>query len=46
VRWTEPLADVALMAGFADQSHMTRALRRSTGTTPAGLRRLFTPGGG
>jgi AraC family transcriptional regulator len=34
-----PLAEVALTAGFADQSHLCRALRRSTGRTPGWLRR-------
>src|SRR6202012_4232254 len=29
-----PLADIAAMAGFADQSHFTKAFRRVTGTTP------------
>ena len=36
----EPLADVALSAGFADQSHMTRDLVRRTGLTPRALRLL------
>jgi AraC-like DNA-binding protein len=31
----EPLAEIALMCGFADQPHMTRAVRRLTGRTPA-----------
>jgi AraC family transcriptional regulator len=43
VRGDEPLAAIACSAGFADQSHMSRALRSATGTTPAGLRRLFSP---
>jgi len=34
----EPLASVALMAGFADQSHMTRSIRSALGTTPGRLR--------
>jgi AraC family transcriptional regulator len=33
-----PLAEVALAAGFADQSHLTRTFRRLTGTTPAAFR--------
>ena len=33
------LAEVALRAGFADQSHFTRVFRRVTGTTPAAFRR-------
>lgn len=32
------LARVALEAGFSDQSHLTRVVRRATGTTPARLR--------
>ncbi len=35
-----PLAEVALMSGFADQSHFTRHFRRAMGTTPAAYRRL------
>jgi len=31
---TQPLAEIAVMAGFADQSHMTRTFRRLLGTTP------------
>jgi AraC family transcriptional regulator len=44
VRWVEErlggdlsLAELALAAGFADQSHMTRAFRRVTGTTPGAV---------
>lgn len=33
-----PLCEVALAAGFANQSHMALAVRRSTGTTPKRLR--------
>lgn len=33
------LSDVALEAGFADQSHFTRTFRALTGTTPADFRR-------
>ena len=36
-----PLSRVALDAGFADQSHMTRALRGAVGTTPAEARRTL-----
>lgn len=36
------LAGVAARAGFADQSHMTRAIRAETGTPPAALRRHLT----
>ena len=35
------LADAALAAGFADQSHMTRAFRRQFGVTPARYRAAF-----
>jgi AraC family transcriptional regulator len=33
------IADVALAAGFYDQSHLTRSFRRALGTTPAVQRR-------
>ncbi len=36
-----PLRDIAVDAGFADQSHLTRTFRRSTGVTPAAFRRLL-----
>jgi AraC family transcriptional regulator len=35
------LSDIAGMAGFADQSHMTRTFQRVTGTTPAMMRRTL-----
>jgi AraC family transcriptional regulator len=34
-----PLADVALQAGFSNQSHMARCMRRIIGVTPGTLRR-------
>lgn len=34
----QPLAEVAIAAGYADQAHMTRALAEATGATPAKLR--------
>jgi AraC family transcriptional regulator len=34
-----PLAAVAAQAGFADQSHLGRAVRAATGRTPDQLRR-------
>jgi AraC family transcriptional regulator len=34
-----PLAEVALLAGFADQSHLTRTFRQLLGVTPAAYRR-------
>lgn len=33
-----PIADIAVAAGFADQSHLTRTMRRHSGTTPRTLR--------
>lgn len=40
----EPIGRVALEAGFADQSHFTRAFRQHTGTTPGRFRaRLERP---
>lgn len=33
-----PLADIALQAGFADQSHFTRVFKAQTGITPARYR--------
>lgn len=36
----ERLADVAYLAGFADQAHMTRDLVRRVGVTPGALRHL------
>jgi AraC-like DNA-binding protein len=38
-RSEESLASVAALAGFADQAHMTRAVRRLTGATPGQWRR-------
>lgn len=37
----EPLAQTALDAGYADQSHMGRAVRRATGFSPARLNRMI-----
>jgi AraC family transcriptional regulator len=37
-----PLADVALLAGFADQSHFTRTFKRQLGLTPAAYREMTT----
>lgn len=36
----QPLADIALSCGFADQSHFTRIFRRATGQGPGAWRRL------
>jgi AraC family transcriptional regulator len=38
-----PLSDIALEAGFADQSHMTRVVAAATGATPARLRASLAP---
>jgi AraC family transcriptional regulator len=35
-----PLGEIALDAGFADQSHLTRTFRRVTGMTPAAYRQM------
>jgi AraC family transcriptional regulator len=43
---TDPLGEIALQCGFANQSHMTSALRRFVGVTPRALRYLadkYTP---
>jgi AraC family transcriptional regulator len=37
----EPISFLALEAGFADQSHCTRAFHRQLGLTPAAYRRAF-----
>lgn len=37
----ELLVEIALAAGFADQSHFTRSFRRVTGMTPTEFRRVF-----
>ncbi|HSD17378.1 MAG TPA: AraC family transcriptional regulator [Thermomonas sp.] len=37
---SRPLAEVAGACGFADQSHMSRALQGATGSSPLQLRRL------
>jgi len=36
-----PLAEASLAAGYADQAHLTREMRRETGLTPKALLRLF-----
>lgn len=38
-RTTEPLAGIAARCGYADQSHMTRSLKRHFRVTPSELRR-------
>ena len=37
---TRELAEIAIETGFSDQSHMTRAIAKTTGLTPAALRRM------
>jgi len=37
-----PLAHVALLTGFADQSHFTRTFKREIGLTPAAYRKMTT----
>jgi AraC-like DNA-binding protein len=39
-----PIAEIALRAGFSEQSALTRALRRATGMTPAAYRRQYGSG--
>ena len=36
----EPLAKIALNAGFSDQSHLSRVIRNHTGTSPARYRKI------
>ncbi|MEW6262141.1 MAG: AraC family transcriptional regulator [Thermodesulfobacteriota bacterium] len=36
-----PIVDIALAAGFSDQSHLTRLFKRKYGQTPAGYRRSY-----
>jgi AraC family transcriptional regulator len=35
-----PIADIATQAGFADQSHLTRMMKRHTGLTPRRIRSM------
>jgi AraC-like DNA-binding protein len=42
----QPLAQVALAAGYADQAHFTRDVRAFCGETPRALRARLLPGGG
>lgn len=39
VRTTDPLVDIAVSTGFADQPHMTRSVGRLTGASPVSWRR-------
>ncbi len=38
-----PLGDIAVAAGFCDQSHFSRLFKRYTGQTPAEYRLTFQP---
>jgi AraC family transcriptional regulator len=40
----KPLAEIALTAGFYDQSHFTREFKRHNGMTPTDFRRVFRTG--
>ena len=40
-RTDTPLTDIALMAGFADQSHFSRTFKRATGLLPTQFRAAF-----
>jgi AraC-like DNA-binding protein len=42
VNSAQPLADIALEMGFADQSHFSRSFTRVFGTTPREFRRNYT----
>jgi AraC family transcriptional regulator len=37
-----PLAEIALQAGFSDQSQLTHAFKRFAGLTPGAFRRTFS----
>lgn len=41
LRGATPLAEIAALCGFADQSHFTRTFRRATGLAPGGWRRAL-----
>ena len=38
---TLPIAEIALQAGFSDQTALTRAMRNAVGETPAAYRRTY-----
>jgi AraC-like DNA-binding protein len=42
LRGAEPLAQIAVACGFADQAHLGRVFQRSAGLTPAAWRRVNT----
>jgi AraC family transcriptional regulator len=37
----DPLANIAVSSGFSDQSHLSRAIKNSTGMTPSQYRRVY-----
>jgi AraC-like DNA-binding protein len=39
----KPLAEIATLTGFTDQSHFTKRFRQATGMTPDAYRRRFRP---
>ncbi len=41
LRSKDSLVEIALAAGFADQTHFTRSFKRITGMTPTEFRRIF-----
>jgi AraC family transcriptional regulator len=43
LKGAQPLAQIAIACGFADQAHLARVFRRSAGLTPAAWRRLNRP---
>lgn len=40
---TRPIAEIAMTAGFADQSHFSNVFRRQTGMSPSAFRRSLRP---
>lgn len=40
----DPIAEIAVAAGFYDQSHFTKVFRRTMGQTPAAFRRAYRDG--
>ena len=45
IRSGHPLSEAALVAGFADQAHMTRSFRTTIGVTPGAYRNAFAQSG-
>jgi AraC-like DNA-binding protein len=40
----QPISEAAALAGFADQSHLSRWFTRCYGVTPGGYQRAVAPG--